>query len=65
MVRVARAAGEAPRIDAVGPGRGAYVCPEPDCVRRATEKGGLARALGAALPPDEVARLRNTLEGAI
>ena len=34
-------------IDPTGaaPGRGAYVCPGDDCLRRALDKGALARAL--------------------
>jgi uncharacterized protein len=34
--------------DGIGPGRGAYVCAEPDCVERALKTGRLAHAFRAA-----------------
>jgi predicted RNA-binding protein YlxR (DUF448 family) len=60
LVRVARPAGDDPRLDLAGtsPGRGAYVCREPACVDQAIRRGGLTRALRAALPPDQATRLR-------
>jgi predicted RNA-binding protein YlxR (DUF448 family) len=32
-------------------GRGAYVCPDTDCLSTAITKGALARALQTSLPP--------------
>jgi len=50
-------------------GRGAYVCHDEACILGATEKGGLARALDAAVPlhlADELRRAisRGTFDGA-
>ena len=63
LLRVARSRGAGPRVDARGPGRGAYVCPETECVERAIGRGGLTRALGAGLAEDEAARLRSMVGG--
>ncbi|MBX5466676.1 MAG: YlxR family protein [Firmicutes bacterium] len=41
-------------------GRGAYVCPTVDCVRRAVEGRRFERALAVAVPPEVVESL---LEG--
>ena len=35
------------------PGRGAYVCPDPECLKKARKSRALERAFSAALP-DEV-----------
>jgi predicted RNA-binding protein YlxR (DUF448 family) len=35
------------------PGRGAYVCFDPECVRRALASGGLSRNLKIGDPPPE------------
>ncbi|HEY3522449.1 MAG TPA: YlxR family protein [Candidatus Limnocylindrales bacterium] len=32
------------------PGRGAYVCDDPDCRRKAASPGGLSKALGVPFP---------------
>ena len=47
MVRFVRTAGGAVAVDAAGtaPGRGAYVCPDPDCFAKARRR--LAGALRA------------------
>lgn len=34
------------------PGRGAYVCPDPDCLRKARKSRALERAFEAAIPPE-------------
>ncbi|MCR5825606.1 MAG: YlxR family protein [Oscillospiraceae bacterium] len=34
------------------PGRGAYVCPDPDCLRRARKSRALERAFAAAIPAE-------------
>jgi predicted RNA-binding protein YlxR (DUF448 family) len=40
MVRFVRTAGDAVSVDATGtaPGRGAYVCPDPNCFARARRR---------------------------
>ncbi|HEX6548567.1 MAG TPA: YlxR family protein [Candidatus Dormibacteraeota bacterium] len=47
------------RIDPTGraPGRGAYVHRSPECVELALRRGGLARALKAAVPEEVWAAL--------
>ena len=34
------------------PGRGAYVCPDPECLKKARKARALERAFGAAIPPE-------------
>ena len=34
------------------PGRGAYVCPNPECLKRARKSRALERAFSAQLPPE-------------
>ena len=34
------------------PGRGAYLCPDPACLKRARKARALERALETALPPE-------------
>ena len=34
------------------PGRGAYVCPNADCLKRARKSRALERAFSAAIPPE-------------
>ena len=41
------------------PGRGAYLCPEPECWDRAFEQRKLSRALKCRVSAEDVARLRS------
>jgi hypothetical protein len=34
------------------PGRGAYVCPDPECLKKARKTRALERAFEAAIPPE-------------
>ena len=34
------------------PGRGAYVCPQAECLRKARKSRALERAFSAAIPPE-------------
>ena len=34
------------------PGRGAYVCPDPECLKKARKSRALERAFSAAIPPE-------------
>ena len=34
------------------PGRGAYLCPAPECLKRARKSRALERAFSQALPPE-------------
>ena len=61
FLRVARVrAGEAV-VGRAAPGRGAYVCRDPGCVRDAVRGGGLERALRARLSEADLTRLEQQL----
>jgi predicted RNA-binding protein YlxR (DUF448 family) len=51
LTRIVRDPSGTIKVDETGkaPGRGAYVCPQPDCWDRAIRKGKLERSLKAAL----------------
>lgn len=60
LVRLVRGPDGVVRPDARGPGRGAYVCPDPRCVAQALERGRLARAFRApAVAGPELLALRD------
>ena len=64
LVRVVRTPAGEVVVDATGKvsGRGAYVCPEPDCVEQALQKGRLRDALNTPIPDavaDALRRLAN------
>lgn len=54
LIRVVRSPEGAVSIDFRGklPGRGAYVCPREECLKKAARSRALERAFGAALPED-------------
>jgi uncharacterized protein len=64
LVRVVRrTAGQiGPDPSGTAPGRGAYVHPDRRCVEAATRKGVLAKALRTSIEPDELGRLRITMD---
>lgn len=43
-------------------GRGAYVCPQDECLKRAVKSKALARALETEIPPEVYERLREEME---
>ena len=45
------------------PGRGAYVCKNADCLKRAIKSKALERALMTAIPEEIYAALREQMEG--
>ena len=57
LIRVVRSPEGTVSLDLKGklPGRGAYVCPDPECLKRARKSRALERAFSAPLP-DEVWR---------
>lgn len=60
LVRVVRTPSGEVVLDEGGgklPGRGAYVCPQSDCLRRAVRVKALERALKQPVPDEVVARL--------
>lgn len=64
LVRVVRSPEGTVSLDARGksPGRGAYVCPSPDCLKRAMKTRALERALDTAIPPEIYESLLNRME---
>lgn len=55
MIRVIRTAGNEFMLDATGKknGRGAYLCPDRECLKKAVKNRGLERSFKQAIP-DEV-----------
>ena len=54
LLRVVRSPEGEVSFDLTGrkPGRGAYVCPNADCLKRARKARALERAFSAAIPPE-------------
>ena len=54
LVRVVRSPEGTVSVDLRGkaPGRGAYVCPNPDCLKRALRSKALSRSLAVEIPPE-------------
>ena len=54
LIRIIRTAEEELLIDATGKknGRGAYICPNRDCLKKAVKSKGLERALKIAIPQE-------------
>ena len=44
-------------------GRGAYVCPDPKCLKKAIKARALERAFSARIPPEIYERLESQMEG--
>ena len=45
------------------PGRGAYLCHDPRCLKKAIEKKLLSRALHAAFPPEDYTQIEELFHG--
>ena len=43
-------------------GRGAYLCPSSDCLRKAERSRGLERSLGVRIPPEIYEKLRKEMD---
>ncbi len=43
-------------------GRGAYVCPDPQCLKKAVRAHALERAFSAQIPPEVYERLQQEME---
>ena len=63
LVRVVRSPEGTISLDFSGKanGRGAYLCRNPECLRKAVKARALERAFGAAVPEDVIARLEREL----
>ena len=54
-------------LDATGKksGRGAYVCPDPACLKKARKNRSLERAFDTAIPPEVYDALEAQMEGGL
>ena len=64
LIRVVRSPEGEVSLDFKGkkPGRGAYLCPQPDCLTKAKKAKALERAFGASLPADLYDALAQEME---
>ena len=66
MIRVVRCTDGSVNLDFSGKmnGRGAYVCPNPDCLKKALRSKALDRSLEVTIPEEVILRLEKEMEGA-
>ena len=66
MIRVVRTPEGNVNLDFGGKmnGRGAYICHDPECLKKAIRSKALERSLEVAIPEDVYARLQKEMEGA-
>ena len=66
MIRVVRTPEGAVNLDFSGKmnGRGAYICPDPDCLKKALRSKALDRSLEVTIPEEVYARREKEMEGA-
>ena len=64
MIRVVRSPEGEISLDFRGkaPGRGAYICPKMECLKRAIKAKSLERSLDTAIPEDIYTRLEQEME---
>ena len=65
LIRIVKSDDGTFMLDATGkmPGRGAYICPDPDCLFKAQKSKGLERSFKCAVPKDVYEQLKTQLEG--
>ena len=65
MIRVVRGTDGTVSLDFGGKmnGRGAYVCPDPECLKKALRSKALDRSLEVTIPEEVIARLQKEMEG--
>ena len=66
MIRVVRGTDGNVSLDFGGKmnGRGAYICPDPDCLKTAQRSKALDRSLEVTIPEEVYDRLAKEMEGA-
>ena len=66
MLRVVRGTDGEVSLDFSGKlnGRGAYVCPDPECLKKARKTRALERCLEVAIPEEVYDRMEKDMEGA-
>jgi predicted RNA-binding protein YlxR (DUF448 family) len=64
LIRVVRSPEGAISLDFRGkaPGRGAYVCPNPDCLKKAIKSRAIERAFETQIPDEIYAQLSGQME---
>ena len=64
LIRVVRSPEGEVSLDFKGkkPGRGAYLCPDPNCLKKAMRSKSLERNLEAAIPVEVLERLAREME---
>ena len=67
MIRVVRCTDGTVNLDFGGKmnGRGAYICPDAECLKKALRSKALDRSLEVTIPEDVYARLEKEMEGNI
>ena len=65
MIRMVRLAEGKIELDPTGrkAGRGAYVCPDMDCIRQMAKGKGLEKALGVGPSPGFISKLESHVDG--
>ena len=65
LIRVVRSPEDAISLDFQGkkPGRGAYLCPEPVCLKKARKSKALERAFSLPIPDEVYDALEQQMEG--
>ena len=63
LIRVVRSPEGEISLDFKGkkPGRGAYVCPQPECLKKARKSRALARAFSTSVPPEVYEQLEEQM----
>ena len=66
MIRVVRCTDGTVQLDFSGKlnGRGAYVCPDPECLKKALRSKALDRSLEVTIPEEVIERLQKEMEAA-
>ena len=64
MIRVVRCTDGSVNLDFGGKmnGRGAYICPDPECLKKALRSKALDRSLEVTIPEEVYARLEREIE---
>ena len=65
MIRVVRQTNGEVSLDFSGKlnGRGAYICPDPECLKKARKAKSLDRSLAVSIPEEVYDRLDREMEG--
>ena len=67
LIRVVRETDGTVSLDFSGKrnGRGAYICPDPQCLKKAQKANALERSLEVSIPEEVYLRLEKEMEGGI